>query len=229
MIWDSKLRASHIVPGSGSSVPADDPGVLTPSPAPRALKARSLLVASVAWSLAACSDIGCRGFESSETAFCIPSANALGSIWFLGRVSRNEIGFQLDPSLGEALITVTLTRRDYLCQIVSSEERERYCRPAKVRTLAGPPEHEVVRVQSGGYETSWTYEVPGAVGQQPLAHCSAIPSDPTVGRCITSGEYKDVVYSAIFLDSGPGGVVQVRTDVEEKLREWERPPSKAAL
>lgn len=182
---------------------------------------RVLILVTIALSIAGCSKSGCRKFSSEETSFCIPRENALGSLWFLGRVSKNEVGFELDSAVKDGRVTVTLTRRDYLCKIANESEKEIYCRPSVAVSPTEQTSRNIVKQYADGYESVWTYQIQGAANQRPLANCSAIPDVPNAGRCITSGEYKDIVYSAIYRDSRPGGVLRVLADVETQIRLWE--------
>lgn len=165
-----------------------------------------------------CADQDCYSFLSQDTVFCIPKENVLGSIWFLERVGKNEIGFQMGEVGDAGLITVTLTRKDYFCR---KNEGSRFCRPHTVNEHEDQGTRDVVRVYLNEQRSFWDYQVAGAENGHPVANCSSIPDQPNGGRCISAGIYKDIVYSAIFLDTRAGGVLQARKDVEQQIRRWE--------
>jgi hypothetical protein len=171
--------------------------------------------------LISCAQEGCRRFASEETSFCVPTENALGSLWFLGKASTNEIGFRMGKVADASRITVTLTRRDYLCKTNGGSSRAKFCQPGAAKILDRQNMHNVVRTYLNEQKSAWTYDIEGSTSGHPLAHCSSIPDRPHVGRCITDGEYKDIVYSAIFLDLRAGGVLKVLTDVDAQIRQWE--------
>lgn len=179
---------------------------------------RYLFALLVFGGLGGCAEQGCHFFVSQETTLCIPSKSVLGSLWFLGKVSGNEIGFRMGKSTGADLVTVTLTRRDYFCR---RNEGGRFCNPGAVEERRDQEGRDVIRVFLNEQKSFWDYRIAGVKKAHLVANCSAIPDQPTVGRCILAGMYKDIVYSAIFLDTRAGGALRVRGDVEQQIRQWE--------
>lgn len=185
---------------------------------------RNLAVVLLVGLLASCAQKSCRIFASRETSFCIPNENVLGSLWFLGKVSSNEVGFRTGQAADASLINVTLTRREYLCTIRESGSQSQFCRPAAAKDPAYRKSYRVVRTYLNERKSAWTYGVEGSEDGNPLANCNSMQDRPNVGLCTTSGEYKDIVYSVNFFDSRAGGVVQVMTDVDTQIRQWEVKP-----
>ncbi|MFO1355549.1 MAG: hypothetical protein U1F72_05330 [Gammaproteobacteria bacterium] len=182
------------------------------------MKKRYLFALLIYGCLGGCAEQGCQSFASQETTLCIPSKSVLGSLWFLGKVSRNEIGFRMGEAASADLVTVTLTRRDYFCR---RNEGSRFCRPGVSDEREDQEGRDVIRVYSNEQKSFWDYQISGVEGGHSVANCSAIPNQPDVGRCILAGAYKDIIYSAIFIDTRTGGALRVRSDVEQQIRHWE--------
>ena len=157
---------------------------------------RRLFAFLISGVLSGCAEQSCQSFSSQETAFCIPRQSVLGSLWFLGKVSKNEIGFRMGEEANGGLVTVTLSRRDYFCK---RNEGSQFCRPETSDEQSDQQAQEAIRVDVNEEKSFWDYQVAGTEHGNPLANCSSIPDQPNVGRCILAGTYKDVIYSAIFL------------------------------
>jgi hypothetical protein len=184
---------------------------------------RNLALASVCGFLGGCASHSCQRFQSSETAVCIPQEAKLGSLWYLSEVSEDEVGFRIGNPRNPDSVTVTLTRRELFCTASDEVARKLYCHPSAKEAGEDRQEHSVVRVYLDQGKSTWTYVYARLPGALPLAHCSALLHDPNVGRCVTDSIYKDLVYSAIFLDSRAGGVQKVWADVHSQIKRWEVP------
>lgn len=186
------------------------------------MKRRGFLSFLLIGCLMSCTKDDCRTFSSQETKLCIPESNILGSVMSLPEVSKNEIGFFLGDSMAsDDRVIVTLTRREYLCQSFREEEAKRRCQTSGAPQKQSDKASEIVRTYTSATRSTWIYRYSGSADKDSLASCRSVSGRPGAGRCFTEGRYKDLAYSAIFYDPRPGGVLKVRTDVEEQIKRWE--------
>lgn len=186
------------------------------------MKKKYFVLLLLAGCLMSCARRDCRAFSSNEAELCIPETNLLGSVIFLPEVGDNEVGFFIGESMASAdRVIVSLTRRDYLCQSFEDDDDKWRCLTWDPLQPQTGEQGQIVKTYTSETEATWVYGYAGSSDADSLASCRSISGQTGGARCFTEGRYNDLAYSAIFYDPRPGGVLQVHSDVEEQIQQWD--------